>query len=181
MFEEILSKTDLDFVYFWEDMSFKNGPLISPALFRTFCAPYYKRITDFLRARGIANIFVDTDGDCWLLIPEFIDAGLSGMYPFEVQSGMDIVEVRKMHPELCIIGGLDKRAVAEGKEAIDAELDTKLPPLLTSGRYIPTCDHLVHPEISWDNYCYFRRRVREYIEKYQPTTCSSGKASMRVS
>ena len=145
VFEEILAKTDLDYVYFWEDMSFKNGPMISPELFREYVAPYYKRLTDFLRARGIKNIFVDTDGDCWLLIPEFLKAGVPGMYPFEVQAGMDITEVRRKHPELLDHRRNRQAKVSEGKAAIDAELDAKMPFMLSQGLFIPTLDHLAHP------------------------------------
>jgi uroporphyrinogen decarboxylase len=166
--EEVVSQVDIDFVYVWEDMSFKNGPLMSPAAFRTFIVPYYKRVTSFLRAHGIDVIFVDTDGYCMELIPGFIDGGVTGMYPFECQAGMDIVEVRKRFPQLLIQGGLDKTKVAAGPETIDAELAAKLPVLLAQGGYIPYCDHLVPPDVSWENYTYLRKRIQEYVGEYQP-------------
>jgi uroporphyrinogen decarboxylase len=167
MLEEVVSKVDLDFVHIWEDMAFKNGPLISPRMFEDFLTPYYRRVTGFLREHGIDTIFVDTDGDCWLLITPFLEAGITGLFPFEVQSGMDIVRVRKKCPQLLIQGGLDKIKVAQSKEAIDAELEAKLPFLLSQGGYIPFLDHLVPPNISWENFRYYRQRVNEYIEKYQ--------------
>ena len=80
---------------------------------------------------------------------------------------MDIVRVRKKYPQLLIQGGLDKIKVAQSKEAIDAELEAKLPFLLSQGGYIPFLDHLVPPKISWENFRYYRQRVNEYIEKYQ--------------
>ena len=166
MLEEVTSKVDLDFAYFWEDMSFKNGPLMSPRMFAEFVVPYYQRVTGFLRARGVEIIFVDTDGDCQLLIPGFLQAGVSGLYPFEVQAGMDIVEVRKQYPRLLMQGGLDKIKLRLGKEAIDAELEAKLPFMLTQGGYIPYCDHLVPPDVPWDNFLYYRQRVQEFVERY---------------
>jgi uroporphyrinogen decarboxylase len=166
--EELLSKVELDFVYFWEDMAFKNGPLLSPAMFREFMAPYYRRMTAFLTQRGVKIVFVDTDGDCWKLIPEFLQAGVMGMYPFEVNAGMDIVQVRKQYPELLIQGGLDKIKIAQSKEAIDDELGAKLPSLLSQGGYIPFVDHLVPPDVSWDNFRYYRERVSDYVERYHP-------------
>jgi hypothetical protein len=166
--EEVISQIDIDFVYFWEDMSFKNGPLMSPKAFRAFIVPYYQRVTGFLHARGIKTTFVDTDGDCWALIPGFMEGGITGMFPFECQAGMDIVEVRKKFPDLLIQGGLDKTKVAAGKAAIDAELEAKLPAMLSQGGYIPYCDHLVPPDVSWENFCYYRKRIREYVERYQP-------------
>ncbi len=166
MLEEVTSKVQLDFVYIWEDMSFKNGPMLSPRLFEEFIVPYYRRVTGFLRERDVSLIFVDTDGDCRLLIPGFLRAGVAGLYPFEVQAGMDIVEIRRQYPQLLIQGGLDKNKVAQGKEAIDAELAAKLPALLSQGGYIPYCDHLVPPTVSWDNYRYFRQRIGEYVERF---------------
>ncbi len=165
--EEIFSRTDLDFVTVMEDMSYKNGPLISPRMFREFIAPHYRVLTEFLKARGVKVITVDTDGDCWLLIPELLDTGVTGMYPFEVNAGMDIVEVRKAYPTLQISGGLDKMAVIKGKEAIDLELDSKLPYMLSQGGYIPFVDHLVPPDVSWDNFCHYRNRIRDCIESIE--------------
>jgi uroporphyrinogen decarboxylase len=166
--EDLLSKVDLDFVYIWEDMSFKTGPLMSPRMFKQFIIPYYKRITGFLRGRGIDIICVDTDGLCTSLIPGFIEGGVAGLYPFEVQAGMDIVEVRKQFPQLLMQGGLDKTKVALGKEAIDAELAAKLPFMLQQGGYIPFCDHMVPPDVPWENFVYYREQVRSYVERYQP-------------
>ena len=91
-------------------------------MFRTFLTPRYKRVTKFLRDKGVDIGIVDTDGDCWELIPLFLEAGITGLYPFAVQSGMDIVEVRKKYPRLQIIGGLNKEAIAKSHQSIDEEL-----------------------------------------------------------
>ena len=79
-------------------MAYNNGPLISPALFREFMLPRYKRLIGFLRDHGVRHFCVDTDGDCCQLIPLFLECGMTGMLPFEVQSGMDIVAVRQASP-----------------------------------------------------------------------------------
>jgi len=168
MLEKIVVHIDLDLVSFFEDMAFKNGPLISPRMFDAFCAPHYRRITGFLRAHGVDTIMVDTDGNCWDLIPGFLAAGVNGLWPMEAQAGMNVAEVRKAFPNLLIVGGINKMAVAQGKEAIDAELEAKLPPLLPTGGYIPTVDHLVPPDVSWTNFCYYRQRLSEYICRYAP-------------
>ena len=159
----VLKDVQPDSAEFWEDMAYKNGPLISPAAFREFMLPCYKKLIGFLRENGVRHFCVDTDGDCWQLIPLFLEAGMTGMLPFEVQAGMDIVAVRQAFPRLQIYGGLDKRALAQGKEAIDRELEAKVPPLLRQGGYIPFADHLVPPEISWENFVYYRRRLAEMI------------------
>ena len=109
---------------------------------------------------------IDLEGR--LAIPGFIEGGVAGLYPFEVQAGMDIVEVRKRFPQLLMLGGLDKTKVAAGRDAIDAELEAKLPFMLTQGGYIPFCDHLVPPDVPWEHFAYYRERVRDYVARYQP-------------
>ncbi len=59
-----------------------------------------------------------------------------------------------------MIGGIDKRTLARGREAIDRELATKLP-LTSEGGYLPTVDHGIPPDVSWDNWRYYWERKRE--------------------
>jgi uroporphyrinogen decarboxylase len=163
LYEQALSQVTVDCVHFWEDMAYKAGPLISPAMFREFMMPAYRKVTDFLKARGISAILVDSDGNVDLLIPLFLEAGLTGMYPFEVQAGNDIVAIRKQYPKLQITGGLDKIKIGGGKAAIDQELESKVPFMLSQGGYIPHFDHLVDPGVSWEDFRYYRKRLNEMI------------------
>ena len=61
-----------------------------------------------------------------------------------------------------ISGGIDKRILAEGKEAIDRHIDSILPVMKKRGGYIPTCDHGVPAEVSFENYIHFRKRLQEF-------------------
>jgi uroporphyrinogen decarboxylase len=93
-----------------------------------------------------------------------MEGGVTGMFPFEAQAGMDIVSVAKEFPTLQIMGGLDKTKIAKDKASIDQELE-KLPWMLHRSGYIPYMDHLVPPEVPWDLFVYYRKRVQEIIEK----------------
>lgn len=167
--ERAVREVDIDYVTLWEDMSYKTGSLISPEMVKEFMVPRYKRITELLRKNGIDIIFLDSDGNIEELIPLWLEAGINGVYPLEVAGGMDPVALRKKYgQDLLLIGGIDKRAMAEGKEAIDREL-SKLPYLCLSGGYIPWCDHLIPPDVSFENYMYYLERMKEITldpEKY---------------
>ncbi|UCH11412.1 MAG: hypothetical protein JSU61_05865, partial [Fidelibacterota bacterium] len=165
MMEVILEKTTIDWFCFWEDMAYIQGPLISPALFRKFMMPRYKRITDFLHSKGVDIIFVDSDGDISLLIPLWLECGVNGMWPLEVQAGMDVVKLRREYgKDLLLMGGLDKRELMKGKQEIEQEILTKVPPLVKDGGYIPRPDHSVPPDVPYENYQYFMEFLRTVCE-----------------
>ena len=155
-----------DCIHFFEDMAYRGGSLISPEFFRTFMMEPYKRVLEHFRKFNVPFFVVDSDGKVDELIPLFIELGLHGMYPFEVQSGMDILEVRKKYGrDFVIWGGLDKRPLEKTKKDIEEEVYSKLPSMLESGGYFPMLDHEPHPGIPFENFCYYRKIVREICEK----------------
>lgn len=168
LWQEQVAQFEVDSVTFWEDMCYRSGPLISPRMFQAFLSPRYQRLTAAGRAMGIKHYLVDTDGDMRKLIPLWIEAGITGVYPFEVQAGMNVEEIGKQYPDLVVLGGIDKREIDLGPEAIDRELEKRLPFLLQRGGFIPTLDHHVTPEVSWLDFIYYRKKLAEYCEKYSP-------------
>lgn len=157
-----VEEVDIDYALFWEDMAYKTGPLISPLHFKKLMVPRYKRITSFLKEHGIDVILVDSDGNISSLIPLWLEGGVNGVYPLERAAGMDPVALRKQYgKELLMMGGIDKRALAQGKEAIEEELKQLKYLFGFGGGYIPWCDHLVPPDVSFDNYMYYLNRMKE--------------------
>ena len=158
-----LDQAPVDYVVCWEDMAYKTASLISPKMFREYVLPGYKRLADCVRSRGIDVIFVDSDGNVEELIPLWLEAGVNGVYPMEVQAGMDVVDLRKRYGnDLLMMGGLDKRVLAWGKAKIDAEVERKLP-VAAQGGYIPTIDHSLPPDIPYANFLYYWQRKKELL------------------
>lgn len=154
--EKALGEVQFDFFNFFEDFAGKGGPLISPQIFRKFFLPYYQKIINHLKRGGIKHIWFDSDGDPETLIPLMIEAGVTCFWPLEQASGMDPVRLRKKFgTDLALTGGIDKLELAKGKDAIDRELQAKIPPLMESGGYIPFLDHTFSPEISYENFLYY--------------------------
>ena len=168
LYDQILDQIDVDLALLWEDICYKSGPLIAPKTFREFILPGYVKLTNFLRDRGIRHVIIDTDGNIWKLLPLFLEGGVTGIYPFEVAAGMNVIEVRKTYPRLEMLGGISKAALIDGKDSIDVELETKIPWMLTQGGYIPYMDHLVPPDVSWQNFQYYRTKLNQYIGDSYP-------------
>ena len=146
-----------------EDICYKTGPLISPAMFGQFLAPYYTELVETLRGRQAERLYfeLDTDGNPDDLLPAYIACGLDAMEPFEVAAGCDVVATAEQYPSLVIAGGIDKRILAAGPDAIDRELERILPPMVARGGFHPTCDHGVPHDVSYANYCHYRQRALE--------------------
>jgi hypothetical protein len=163
VYEQVLSEVDVDHIHFWEDISAGKGPMVSLDMVQTFMLPYYKRMIDFLKGRGMKIFFVDTDGDCNSLIPLFLSVGVTGMYPFETHCGMDIVKVRQQYPKLQILGGVPKSEIAKGRARID-EILKPAEAVLKTGGFVPFGDHFIPPEVPWEEFSYYRTKLNAMID-----------------
>lgn len=162
LIKKAVEEIEFDFAHFWEDMAYKTASLISPQLFREFMLPHYKKITEFLRKKGIDLITVDSDGNVEELIPLWLEGGVNGILPLEVAAGMDAVSLRKKYgKDLILIGNIDKRVLAKDKKEIKEEVMRKVPLLLSRGGYFPGVDHAVPPDVPFENYGYYLELIRE--------------------
>jgi hypothetical protein len=151
----------LDFGHFWEDICFKNGPLINPAVFARKIGPWYGRITSLLAARGIGIVSLDCDGWIDSLVPIWLEHGVNAMFPIEVGTwGGSIGPWRKKYGRAILgIGGMNKVVFSRDRTAVDAEID-RLRPLVGEGGYLPCPDHRIPPDAEWDNVRYYCDRFR---------------------
>jgi uroporphyrinogen decarboxylase len=163
IFEEVLKDVEIDNLYIWEDISFGLGSMVSPPLMEEFMRPYYVKIIDFVKSKGVKIICVDTDGDCMNIIPFFISCGVNCMLPFESGCGMDVREVRKRFPNLAMMGGINKSNIRFGKNKID-EMLVIVEETLQHGGYVPFLDHFVPPDVDLENFKYYRGRLNEMID-----------------
>jgi hypothetical protein len=161
--ERLPGDLPVDHLSWWEDMASKNGPLVSPAQFRRFFMPGYRRVMEAARKRGCVLSMVDCDGNPTELGPCWLEVGVNVMFPLEVAAGADPLEWRRKYgASLLLRGGLDKEAVARGPRAISAELG-RVRPLVEQGGYAPHLDHLVPPTVPYENYLEYLRQKRALI------------------
>lgn len=164
VFEAVSARIRVDHIHIWEDMSYKNGPLISLDMVEEFMMPHYDRIAAFAKKNNIPVVSVDSDGNVETLLPVMMKHGINAFLPFEAQAGNDILEYRKSYPKLGIIGGLDKNALMDDapREAMHRELD-RCEKMLSLGGYVPGFDHLIPPNVSWEKWSYFMKELKRLI------------------
>lgn len=152
---QVLPHFKFDFASGWEDICFKNGPIVSVSFFKDIVMPRYKRIKKKLEEHGIDLWFTDCDGDVRHILPYLLEGGINCLFPFEVNGCAHPAELlNKYDGELRIMGGVDKIQLKEGKAAIKEYLESLLP-LVERGGYIPFCDHRCPPDVTPENYLYY--------------------------
>ncbi len=151
-----------DYAHFWEDICYKNGPLVSPDALRELVGHHYNRITSLLLAHGIDIVSLDCDGKIDRLIPVWLENGVNTMFPIEVGTwNASIAPWRAMYGQaLRGVGGIDKRVFAWDKAAVDAEIE-RLKPLVDLGGFIPCPDHRIAPDAKYALVGYFCEKYRK--------------------
>ena len=153
--DQLLPHIDFDYASGWEDICFKNGPIVSLDFFTRVVTPRYRRIGRKLHAAGIDLWYTDCDGDVRPLLPGFLEAGINCLFPYEVNSCVHPAALLAEYgKELRIMGGVDKLELRKGRPAIKAYLES-LAPLVARGGYIPFCDHRCPPDVKPDDYLYY--------------------------
>ncbi len=151
-----------DYAHFWEDICYKNGPLISPKAFRELVGHHYSRITSLLLAHGIDVVSVDCDGKIDQLVPIWLENGVNTMFPIEVGTwNASIAPWRALYGKVLRgVGGMDKRVFARDKAAVDEEIE-RLKPLVDLGGFIPCPDHRIAPDAEYALVEYFCEKYRK--------------------
>ena len=157
----------IDELFIGEDICYNHGPLISPDMMKEFILPYYQQLLNNMRRRQLdksrpLGFQVDTDGFCEPVIDLYRELGMTHMSPFEVASNCDVIRTGQQYPDLRISGGVDKRVLAQGPDAIDRMIDRIFPVMQARGGFLPTCDHGVPEEVTLKKYMHFRKRCLEF-------------------
>lgn len=161
--EEVLKTgAKFDYAHFWEDICYKNGPLISPAIFENYVAPHYKKYTKLLKEHDIDIVSVDCDGRIDLLLPIWLANGANTMFPIEVGTwNASIGPWRKQYgKELRGVGGMNKTVFARDYKAVDAEVE-RLKPLIELGGYLPCPDHRIAPDAKFEVVQYYCEKMQQ--------------------
>jgi Uroporphyrinogen decarboxylase (URO-D) len=163
MLEITLKSVNIDAVIFSEPIGGNEGPLISPMMYEKFVLESFRPIFQVLQKNKIEILIIRTYANARILIPSFLKYGMNCLWACETNiDTMDYLDLRSEYgKELRLIGGIDLDVLRKGKEAIRREIETKVPPLIEEGGYIPLADGRIRQDISFDNYCYYRQLLQK--------------------
>lgn len=136
------------------DLGTQYGPLISPAMFREFVAPYLKELVDHIHSLGARALF-HSCGTVRAFIPDLIQLGVDVLDPIQ-PTGPEMQPEglkRDFGAQLCFHGGMDmQRLLPHGTPAeVEAEARRYCEVLGAGGGYILGPAHLFQPDVPPEN------------------------------
>ena len=141
-----------DAIWLAEDMGGTHTTLFSQKTYKELIWPWHKKLGDFLHANGI-YFFMHSCGYIEPFLPDLIDAGLDVIQALQVNTGMNVVDLKKKFGDkLTFFGNISEQNFKNGPEAIEAELREKIPAAMEGGGYIYHSDHSIPPEVSLETY-----------------------------
>ena len=124
-----------------DDAAHKEGPMISPRMWREFVLPYHRCIVDELDAPVIWH----SDGNIASLLPMAIEAGFIGVHGLELAAGMDLGQIkREFGSDLVLIGNIDVGVLCDSDlDAVRREVTRCIEQGAPGGGYmIATCNSI---------------------------------------
>jgi uroporphyrinogen-III decarboxylase len=164
--ERVLRQVEVDAVVFSEPIGGNDRPLISPQMYEEFALSSYRPLLDVLCRYGVETIIFRTYANARALVPSILKWGINCLWACEVDvEAMDYADLRReFGRDLRLIGGIDLDALRRGKEAIQREIEEKVPPLLAGGGYVPLADGRVREDVPFENYVYYRQLLEKVTQ-----------------
>ena len=92
-----------------EDLGMQTGPMLSPAMFRRYIKPVYRRMMDAVRRAGAA-VHMHSDGDIRLLADDLTESGVSVLNLQDLVNGIGWIRNR-FRGKVCIELDIDRQKV----------------------------------------------------------------------
>jgi hypothetical protein len=164
LLDKLLAEAAVDYATFYEPIASNHGPVISPAMFRHFVLPGYRKVLKLVARHGVRlRILCTTGGNLSALLPDLIEAGINGFWISNIRdAGMSYAELRRTYgPDIALIGGIDTTCLAQDESAIRRAVEETVPGLLRDGHYLPCLDDRPRNHHPFRQYRYFRQLLAE--------------------
>jgi hypothetical protein len=160
-------------VLWGQDHAYVNGPMISPAMFRTLALPVYEsRVRSVKSVMGLF-VFKHACGNNWRLMDMYVEAGFDTYQSIQASAGMDLARVKEAYGRKLVLWGgmplelLQSGTAAECRTAVRKAAEAGKP----GGRYIFGSSHSIAVGTRYEN---FMAMLDEYerVAAYEGVSCS---------
>ncbi|TFG04861.1 MAG: hypothetical protein EU539_10105 [Promethearchaeota archaeon] len=158
-----LAEAGVDIVFLGDDFGYKGQTIFSLENLREFLLPYYKKMFQACKKRGMLFV-LHSCGKVDEFLPDMADAGLDAIQSLEPASGSDLTHIKKtLGDRLCLIGGMDSSRVLNFGTPKDVEEEVKrcIKIAAPGGGYFAGPAHNIL-NMPWENVLAFRAAIEKY-------------------
>ena len=151
-FQRLVEHPCVGAVFNPDDIAHNTGLLVNPKYLRKYVFPWYKKMGDICRDRGIGFVY-HSDGDCTEALQDLVDCGFHGFHPIQPNC-MDIVEVKKKWGKsLCLLGNinLDSTLTLGTPEDVRAEVYERIRVIGPGGGYMVASSNSIPDYVPLEN------------------------------
>jgi uroporphyrinogen decarboxylase len=146
-----------------EDIAYAEGLMISPRYLREYLFPWYRKIGDLCRAKGLPYIH-HSDGRLYEVIDDLIACGARALHPIEPKA-MDIVLLKRRYGRrLCLCGNIDLgyTLTLGSPQEVEAEVRERIRDLAPGGGYCLGSSNSIPEYVPVANYSATREAALKY-------------------
>ena len=162
-----------------DDVAHNTGMLIDPTYLRKYLFPWYKKMGDICREKGLGYIY-HSDGDNTEIMDDIVEAGYHAFNPIQPNC-MDIDAVKhKWGKNLCLIGNinLDSTLTLGTPEDVRAEVYERIRTLGPGGGYMVASSNSVADYVPFENMVAMFEATKEFGT--YPIALEKGKVSGKI-
>ena len=154
-----LNGMDIDMLFAADDLAFKNGPIMSPHMFRDLILPRMKEVADHIEKPWVFH----TDGDISLIMDDLLTLGMRGIHPVEPEC-MDIGDMKREYGErVCLVGNVSVNTLAAGTvNDVEKEVKEVISKAAYDGGFILSSGNSIPAYCKTENVVAMCRAVERY-------------------
>ena len=145
------------------DYAYKNGPFMSPKIFKEIILPELKREVQAFKKLG-AFVVLHSDGNIKPLLDYIVESGVDGVQSLDPQAGIDIGEVKELYGDkICLVGNICLRTLNIGSlEDVARETLECIRKASPGGGHILTTANVVDVGVKFENFMKMIETARKY-------------------
>lgn len=158
----IINEHDVGAIWVEDDIAYTEGLLVSPKHLRKYVFPWFKRVGELCRARGVPYIY-HSDGRLYEVMDDIIACGFNALHPIEPKA-MDMAYMKQTYgKKLCLMGNIDLAyTLTLGKpEEVAAETRQRLREAGPGGGYVVSSSNSLTEYVPLENFKAMRETVLE--------------------
>lgn len=147
------------------DWAYRSGPMMSPAFFDEYMAPYLKELVDLTHSYGKPYV-KHLDGNTYSILDSLVNCcGIDAYHAIEETAGMDISEVKRLYGDrITLVGNIDCGEILtnRGPATIREEVRRIITSVSPGGGHILGSSNAIHGGIPVENFLAYISAAKEF-------------------